>query len=267
MRGLGARRKGFPVTDARVALNRAQVQTTLHDLTTPVDALTPPWPGDQPFRRASRWSIEAGDAVNVDTVTTTTHIGTHIDAPSHVRSGGHSIDRTPLDACIGDCLIVDVRPLVGVSTSPHGFAPLTLVRSRIAALARGVGREASSIKRVLLRHRDAPVSTWDGQTPGLDPAFVQWFGDHGGRLIGIDLLSFDPETSKMLPAHSAAIDAGVVMLEGLDLTRVPEGFGDLIALPALWIGADAAPVRAVFRREAVCSIPTPNPIIPTRRNP
>jgi len=83
--------------------------------------------------------------------------------------------------------------------------------------------------------------------PGLDPELVEWFGAQGGRLLGIDLDSFDPTDSKELPAHHAALTHGVVILEGLDLGPAPEGVSELMALPVPWLGADAAPVRAVLR--------------------
>ena len=60
-------------------------------------------PGDEPFSLAWRRSIDSGDAVTVGTVTTTTHIGAHIDAPAHIVGGAASIEATPLDACVGRC--------------------------------------------------------------------------------------------------------------------------------------------------------------------
>ncbi|MBL3688332.1 arylformamidase [Leucobacter zeae] len=214
----------------------------LIDLSPPIGPSTPHWPGDQPFHRADRWSISSGDSVNVSTTTTTAHIGAHVDAPSHVREGGDTVERTPLDACIGRCLVVDVTDLVSRAGNPHRPAPAQSVRERLRGLA-GDGR----VERLILRHRSRAAGMWDSDTPGLDPDLVTWFGSQGGALIGIDLDSFDPERSIELPAHAAAVDAGIVMLEGLDLTEAPEGWGELFAPPIPWLGADASPARAVLR--------------------
>lgn len=226
----------------------------LYDLSPMVTPETPHWPGDQDFTQVQRWRIADGSSVNVATMTTSAHIGSHIDAPAHVIDGGPTIDSIPLDACIGACLLVDVTDLIDRTLSPHAPAPASAIRARIATLpaASAATRQddaasVGGIERILLRHRSAPGSAWLTDSPGIDPEFVTWFAEQGGCLLGIDLDSFDPLTSQVLPAHHAAISGGVVMLEGLALAAVPEGIGDLAALPIAWAGADAAPVRAVLR--------------------
>ena len=212
------------------------------DLSPPLSAATPHWPGDQPVERKPHWSIAAGDSVNVATTTTSSHIGAHIDAPSHVRDGAPAIEGTPLDACIGPCLVVDVADLIDRSVEPHRPAPASEVIRRVQRLASGAKAE-----RLLLRHRAEPTQRWDPHMPGLDPALVRWFGTQGARLIGIDLDSFDPASSAELPAHHEAIASGIVILEGLDLSAAPQGPAELFAPPIPWTGCDAAPVRAVLR--------------------
>ena len=209
------------------------------------------WPGDTRFTLEPKWAIDAGSAVNVSTVTTTTHVGAHIDAPNHVRAGAPDIAETPLEACIGDCLIIDVADLVDRSTNPHTPAPAARIIERITRTLDGMS--ATLPPRLILRHRTSRMTGWDAQTPGVDPQLVAWFGEQGGVLIGIDLLSFDKEVCPEVPAHHACVDAGIVMLEGLDLARAAPGLAELIALPMAWKGADAAPVRAVLRYHS----PTP----------
>lgn len=239
----------------------------LIDISPAIDAGTPAWPGDQTFESVARWSIEKQSSVNVSTVTTTTHIGAHIDAPLHVRSGAADVSQTPLEACVGQCLVVDTSAIAAHTTSGTSFVPVDALRARIEDLVGGTesgitegldisdalvqqSRQQSDpvvIERILLRHRTSAFTSWDPGTPGIDPEFVKWFGEQGGRLIGLDLASFDPEQSQELLAHHAAVDAGIVMLEGLDLLNATEGFAELIALPVPWRGTDAAPVRAVLR--------------------
>lgn len=215
------------------------------DISPQIEAGTPVWPGDHGFQRESRWTLEAGDSVTVSTVTTTTHVGAHIDAPSHVIQGAPSVESTPIEACIGSCLVVDVSDLVDRTLQPHGFAQAAEVRARIAAMTEQ-DPACGAIERLLLRHRAEHTAQWDAQTPGVDPELIEWFGEQGGRLLGLDLDSFDPERSTALAAHHAAIEAGIVMLEGLDLSVATEGTAQLFALPIPWLGADAAPVRAVL---------------------
>lgn len=221
---------------------------SLIDLSPPVSTVSPHWPGDHGFSRNERWSIAGGETVNVATVTTTGHIGSHIDAPSHVVEGGASSEHTSLEAGIGPCLVLDVTRAIDRGRTPHGFAPSSVIREQLLALRGSTSAtQDRPIERILLRHRTTAPHTWYENSPGLDPEFVRWFGEQGGLLIGVDLDSFDSLDSKDLPAHRAAVDSSIVILEGLDLARAPEGNAELIALPAHWVGSDAVPVRAVLR--------------------
>ena len=211
------------------------------DISPAVHIGTPVWPGDESFSLAEKWSIEQGDSVTVGTVTSTTHVGAHIDAPSHVIAGAPSIEATPIDACVGSCLVLDVSKLVERGPSPHCQVEPDAVRERAAA------HTSAPIERLLLRHYPQPNREWDAELPGIDSELMRWFAAQGGRLMGVDLASFDPADSKTLECHRAGIAAGVVLLEGLDLSRAPEGEAELIALPLPWLHADASPVRAVLR--------------------
>lgn len=212
------------------------------DLSPRVEAGSPVWPGDTPFALEANWSISDGASVNVGTVRSTTHVGAHIDAPSHVVEGAGSIEHTDLDACVGLALVIDVSDLVDRSSSPHGQPPIARVTERVSALA-----GSAPVERLLLRHYVAGNEAWDEELPGVSPALMRWFASQGGRLMGVDIASFDPAQSKTLDCHRVGIEASVVLLEGLDLRAAPEGEAELIALPLPWVGADASPVRAVLR--------------------
>ena len=47
--------------------------------------------------------------------------------------------------------------------------------------------------------------------------------------------------------HELACEAGVVILEGLDLSRVEPGVYELAVLPLKILGGDGAPARAILR--------------------
>lgn len=217
--------------------------TNLIDISPPVNIHSIVWPGDSPFQMTTQWDIGAGDSVTVGTVTTTTHIGSHIDAPSHVVQGAADVSQVPLESCIGQCLVIDVSDLIDRTSSPYGAAAAEHIREKVLHYTQ------EPIERLLLKHLNTAPRVWNPDTPGIDPSVMRWFANQGGKLMGIDLFSFDAADSKMLHCHRAAIEAGIVLLEGLDLCRAPEGPAELIALPLRWEGADASPVRAVLRHE------------------
>lgn len=69
------------------------------------------------------------------------------------------------------------------------------------------------------------------------------------KLVGIDYLSIDPFDSPTYPAHAILLGAGVLVLEGADLSGVPPGAYTLVCLPLRMAGAEASPVRAVLIAE------------------
>ena len=68
----------------------------------------------------------------------------------------------------------------------------------------------------------------------------------GVRLIGIDYLSVERYGTTNPATHLTLLGAGIVVLEGLDLSGVKPGHFELICLPLLLTGADGSPCRAVL---------------------
>jgi arylformamidase len=81
---------------------------------------------------------------------------------------------------------------------------------------------------------------------GVDAA--RWIVDRGLRLIGVDYLSVERmDAPEEHPVHRTLLSAGVVILEGLDLSAAPPGRCELLCLPLLIAGGDGAPARAFIR--------------------
>jgi arylformamidase len=70
------------------------------------------------------------------------------------------------------------------------------------------------------------------------------------RLVGTDTLSIEPAGSGVpedaYPVHRILLGAGVVIVEGLDLSGAPAGSYELVCLPLRIAGGDGAPARAVL---------------------
>jgi arylformamidase len=174
------------------------------------------YPGDPPLAMAPALSRAHGDVANVTRLELGTHTGTHVDAPVHFLDGGAGVEALPLDALIGPALVVDA-----------GAPFAALDAAALAALDLPAGTE-----RVLLR--GAPNDGFAGDAARL-------LVERGIRLVGVDCLTVGDED-----AHRVLLGAGVVALEGLDLSRAAPGPWRLICLPLLIPGADGAPARAVL---------------------
>lgn len=204
------------------------------DISQPVRATTPVWPGDTPFSIEETWTIGDGCPVRVSKLTLSTHTGTHADAHAHYDSAGEDAASRDLTPYLGPCLVVDAR-------GGEGAVRLDEVVAAIEACA-------APPARVLLRTFDEfPLHTWPADFRAVSAELIEELADRGCRLIGTDAPSIDPETSKTLDAHHAVHRRDMAILEGLVLDAVAPGAYELIALPLRIERADASPVRAILR--------------------
>lgn len=203
----------------------------LWDISPPVHAGSPVFPGDTPYRQ--RWIAEVGPGcpVNVSELTLSPHTGAHADAPLHYDEHGAAAGALDLDPYLGHCRVIHaigVGPLIELRHLEHAIDDLP--------------------PRVLVRTcRRAAVDRWDPLFAGYAPDTIEALARLGVRLIGIDTASIDPADSKMLPSHQAVRARDIRVLENLVLDEVPAGDYELIALPLRLVSCDASPVRAVLR--------------------
>jgi arylformamidase len=189
------------------------------------------FPGDAPYAESPTFTIAPGCPVNVARLSLSVHCGTHADAPLHYSAAGAPIGALPLDPFIGPCRVIDAR----------AATPLALPEHIAAALS-------GCPPRILLRLTDAPdPKSWPTGFRALAPELIDYLAACGVRLVGIDTPSVDPETSKTLPAHLAALRHDLRILENLVLVHVTPGDYELIALPLRLENLDASPVRAILR--------------------
>jgi arylformamidase len=205
----------------------------IRDISVAVRPGTPEWPGDVPFQCGWTARIGDGSSVNLSSVTSSPHVGTHADAPLHVRDDWPATDSLPLEPFLGATLVLDV------SGSPAGVLALAASDRRLAGL-----------QRLLLRTgRSIADGTFPADWPVLSAETAAALAAHGLRLLGVDAPSVDERESKSLPVHHALFAGGAYVLENLDLSGVAEGRYELVALPQRLVGLDAAPVRAVLLSE------------------
>ena len=203
----------------------------LWDISPPVHAGAPVFPGDAAFSSVWATRIGPGGPVNVSTLTLSPHTGAHADAPLHYDDAGAAIGNVDLHPYLGRCRVIHAihaRPLVTwqhLAHAVHDLPPRVLVRTCL----------------------QAPVAQWDADLAAYAPDTIERLADLGVLLVGIDSASIDPADSKGLPSHQVIRRRNLRVLENLLLDDVPEGDYELIALPLKLTTADASPVRAVLR--------------------
>jgi len=209
----------------------AMTARRLWDISPPVHAGSPVFPGDAAYRQEWAATIGPGCPVNVATLHLSPHAGAHADAPLHYDPQGAAAGALDLEPYLGRCRVIHaigVRPLVLWQHLEHagaGLPPRVLVRS---------------CERM-------PIDRWDPDLTAFAAATIERLADLGVRLVGIDSASIDPAHSKTLDSHQVIRRRGLRVLENLVLDDVAEGDYELIALPLKLTTADASPVRAILR--------------------
>ena len=211
----------------------ARMTRRIWDVSEPISPSTAVFPGDTPFSQEWVARIEDGASCNVSTMRMSVHCGTHTDAPLHYVPHAAAIAEVALDRYLGTCRVIEVRGVGDPAVVPP------------EALSDAV---LHGVERLLLKTRAQHDHTvFDPAFTALGPKAAARVVAAGVRLVGIDTPSMDHATSKELAGHHVLHAGGVAILENLDLSAVPPGDYELIALPLRLVGSDSSPVRAILR--------------------
>jgi arylformamidase len=159
------------------------------------------------------------------------HTGTHVDAPNHFGVPCGGVDQLPLRALLGPARVVRVTAR-------------TIGRAEVEAVGLRAG------ERVLFKTSNSD-RCWDTDDFVADYVYVT---SEAARVaaarriqtIGVDYLSVGGGTD-LAETHRVLLEAGICILEGLDLRRVDPGEYEIMALPMLIAGSDGAPTRVLLR--------------------
>lgn len=178
------------------------------------------YPGDPAPQSRRLSAMEAGDLYNLTAFSMCAHNGTHVDAPFHFLPDGKAVEQLGLEVFVGTCRVIrhegdvtaaDAQRMIAVS----GSAPRLLI-----AGAATVTEDAARV-----------------------------FARSGLCLLGNEGQTVGPENAPM-GVHLILLGQGIALLEGIQLTQVPEGEYFLSAAPLKLAGADGAPCRAYLIGES-----------------
>jgi len=203
------------------------------DVTVPLSADVPTFPGDPRFQMEFSHRIADGQPYNVAKVTMGAHSGTHVDAPYHFLAEGATVEALPLEILMGKVLVVQVAGRECIDVRDVQALDLT-DEIRIFFRTRMSGQLKSP--------------EFQEDFVYLTPAAAAHLVQAGIKLVGIDYLSVEKFQSRDFGAHHALLRAGVIIVEGLDLSEADPGEYDMACLPLRIVGADGSPARVVLRK-------------------
>lgn len=209
----------------------------IYDATLPVSPSMLTWPGDPPVSVRRTSDLERGDSSTVSELIMGSHTGTHVDAPAHFVPGGYGVDRIPVSAMFGEAYVADARGLRG-----------ELSRDDLAGLNIPAATTRLLIKSDNSRLWEQPSPAFPDSYVCLSPGAAQWCVERGMVCVGVDFLSVEQKGSPGHPTHVTLLQAGIAIIEGLDLRAVEPGFYELVCLPLRITGCDGSPARVLLIR-------------------
>ena len=194
----------------------------------------PTWPGDPSISLKRVSDMDKGDAATVSRLEFGVHTGTHVDAPVHFIQGGSGVDTLSLDTLIGMCEVRRAANDVKVINAevldslhiPFGTIRLLIRTSNSGIWARGENK-------------------FQEDFVAIDRSGAEWIVQHGIKLVGVDYLSVGPFKNG-IPTHNVLLGAGVIPIEGLNLSQIEPGEYLLYCLPLKLKDADGAPARVIL---------------------
>ena len=197
------------------------LSVTLYDISQEVFSCQV-YPGDPAPQRKILSSFDEGDPYHLTAFSMCAHNGTHVDVPFHFLREGKTVDQVPLDAFVGKCYVArhqgDVTGDVAEAIMRKAFSFGASQRILVAGMA----------------------------TVTLEGAEI--FAAHSLKLLGNESQTVGPKDAPS-HVHRVLLGRGIVLLEGIVLSGIPEGQYLLSAAPLNLSGSDGAPCRAYLIKE------------------
>ncbi len=205
----------------------------LHDISLTITEDLPTWPGDPRVKLERISQIKNGEMANLTQISTSVHMGTHVDAPDHFLDNGATVEDIPLTSLVGPAEVIEFTTDQDITADDLRAAGIT-----------------GEIKRLLIKTSNSSfwaegLRDFQEKFIALDAGAASYLADCGLEVVGIDYLSIAPFTDPE-PTHRILLEAGILIIEGLDLSRIKPGPYRLLCLPLKIGGSDGAPARVLL---------------------
>jgi len=191
------------------------------------------WPGDSKVNIGREMEIARGDTANLTHLDMSAHTGTHMDAPLHFMENGKDISRMPLSAVIGEVRVLEINGVDVIGTED---------------LKR---HEIKKDERILFKTKNSDLNWYDEpfneNFVHLSTEAAEYLANLKVQMVGIDYLSISGYKKNEARVHKAILQAGIWVIEGLNLTGINPGRYELVCLPLKILGGDGAPARAIIK--------------------
>ena len=156
-----------------------------------------------------------------------------MDAPLHFVRGGKGLDEMPFEATIGRARVIEIH-------DPESVKPDELQPHSIRGGERILFKTRNSARRW---HEEAFIEDF----VYVSQEAARHLATQEVLPVGTDSLSVGGFLKDGVETHKTLLEAGIWVIEGLNLARVEPGEYELICLPLKVEWGDGAPARAILR--------------------
>jgi kynurenine formamidase len=204
------------------------------DLTAPMFNGAPTMPMDPKFAVTWHCTLETL-GYNLSRLTTSTHQGTHIDAPRHFFNNGECIDEIALERCVVKAVKVDLT----------GKQPGEAIEAEDMQPYLGFIEQGCCILLHTGWEKHFPEQSFFSGFPYVSKSLADWFVEKNIGLVGMDMPT--PNGDDWQYVHIKMLGAGILIVEGLaNMDQLPDKeVFTFFSLPLKLQGRDGSPVRAI----------------------
>lgn len=207
-------------------------QVKIFDISLPISSDMLVWEGDESVDIKTEASV-AKDGVALSRFSLGSHTGTHVDAPAHFIEGGRTLDSISLEKFTGICTVLDLTSLNHKEITVDEISSNNIKKNDRILFKTG--------NYTLLKEKTFPK-----EYVSLSLEAAEFLAKKEIFLVGTDFLGIEKKSNPGHPVHKALLQAGIVIVEGLNLENVPAGTYTIVCLPLHVAGADGAPARVIL---------------------
>ena len=156
------------------------------------------------------------------------HTGSHADAPFHFIKDGKTIEKISLDRFMGKAIVLDLTKVKG-SIKNIDLKKVKIQKNEI----------------VLLKTKNRLDKNFNPNFTYLEKSGAEYLASKKIKAVGIDNLGIE-RSQPGHETHKILLSRGIIIFEGLDLSKVRQGRYYFHGLPLKIKTGDASPVRAVL---------------------
>jgi arylformamidase len=206
----------------------------------------PGWPGNFTYEYEQVSSTARGDVANFGILHLLNHFGTHLDAPNHFNPDGIKIAEVPIERFVYERpVVIDVE---------KGDGELVTREELEAHAAELAAADLLILRSGWSRIRTADPERYANNGPGVTTAACEYLIDGflGLKAVAMDWISLatPQRLDEGVPAHQVLCGVGrgdryVIIIEDVDLSRLPERMSRIYAVPLFPELADSSPCTVV----------------------